>query len=183
MSDEKIERPTDSPSGEMTSAVLRISNGSDLYDVRTIGTSARLHRDAPETGVALTAGLAINLNCQISGEEFRIIGKFALKAHEERKTEKHSFFSATLRIVAYYRMRSGVQINQEELETFARSNGMIHLWPYFRAFVQQTCGQFSVPPIVLPPFRANRPLNVHFSVDEDDVPKHGVDAPPTEASE
>jgi preprotein translocase subunit SecB len=171
MSNEKTDRPTNTPSGEMTPAVLRISNGSELYDVRTIGTSARLQTDAPELGVPLTAGLAINLNCQLSEQEFRVIGKFALKAHEESRTEKQSFFSATLRIVAYYRMHSGLQVNQEELQAFASSNGMIHLWPYFRAFIQQTCGQFSIPPIVLPPFRANRPLNVQFGVDEGDVPK------------
>lgn len=156
MSDEKTERPASTPSSELASAVRRIAKGSDLYDVRTIATFARLLAEAPELGVPLNVTLAINLPSQIDGEEFRIIGKFALKAHEEGKTEQQSFFSARLHIVAYYRLHEGEKITQEELEAFASSNGMIHLWPYFRSFVQQSCGQFSIPPIVLAPFRVNQ---------------------------
>jgi preprotein translocase subunit SecB len=153
MNDEKTEGLTSTPSGGPASAVPRIARGSDLYDVRTIATFARLHEEAPEIGVPLTCALDINLQSQIDQGEFRIIGKFALSAHEEGKTRHQSFFSARLHVVAYYRLHAGEQILQEELEAFAHSNGMIHLWPYFRSFVQQSCGQFAIPPIVLAPFR------------------------------
>lgn len=181
MSEEATNQPTGNPSNEMASAVRRIANGSDLYDVRTIATFARLHMDAPEIGTPITAALAISLNGQLADDEFRILGKFGLKAYEEGAQEK-PFFSVSLHIVAYYRLRSGEKLTQEELQAFASSNGMIHLWPYFRTFVQQSCGQFSIPSIVLPPFRATHPLKVRFGKEEHEIPKSVVDRLPTESS-
>jgi len=183
MRDSKTERPRNSLSGDMASAVRRIANGSNLYDVRTIAMFARLHADAPDIGIPIAVQLALNLNSQIAGDEFRVVGKFALKAHEDGKTEKQSFFSASLHIVAYYRLHSGEKLTQEELQAFASSNGMVHLWPYFRAFVQQSCGQFSIPPIVLAPFRVNGSLQVHIDMDENEVPKPVLGTPLEETSQ
>jgi hypothetical protein len=33
---------------------------------------------------------------------------------------------------------------------------MVHLWPYLRAYVANSCAQLGVAPITLPPFRVRR---------------------------
>ncbi|WP_408891460.1 hypothetical protein VZQ01_10655 [Myxococcus faecalis] len=176
MSNERTERPTNEQRDGMVSAVARIAADSELYDVRTIGTYARLHADAPDVGTPLTAGLSINLNCQLVENELRVIGKFEVKAHAEGKPKRDSFFTANLHLVAYYRVHPGLEFNDEKLQAFASTNGMVHLWPYFRAFVQQTCGQFAIPAIVMPPFRVNQPFkNLRYASNEGDVPGPTVD--------
>lgn len=146
-----------------TSAVIqRISASSDLFDIRTIATFSRLHDNPPSTGAALSADVSVHLDGDVAEERFQIVGKFGVKARETGAPERPYFFAASIHLVAHYRLREGKLISESELEPFARTAGMLHLWPYFRSFVQQSCGQLSISPIVLPPFRANGSMNVRF---------------------
>jgi preprotein translocase subunit SecB len=151
-------------------AVRRVARECELYDLRILGLTAKLLEEAPSVGTRLDAALDIGLNVQTNPEDFRVVGQFNLRVHDAERDDRQSFFSAGFKVVGYYRFTAGCSATEEELREFARLNGMLHLWPYFRTFVQQTCGQLSIPPIVLPPFRADHPFKVHFAQHGEAVP-------------
>jgi len=42
---------------------------------------------------------------------------------------------------------------QDALKEFARYNVGYHVWPYWREYVQSTCGRIGIPPIPIPMYR------------------------------
>lgn len=100
--------------------------------------------------------VALNLNVEVvptalSEERFVTEGRFVVKARA--KVEGSTpFAELELRMGAVYRHGSPLPA-PEVLEAFAKTNSMVHLWPYLRAFVQQSSAQLGLPPIMLPPFR------------------------------
>ncbi|CDI04620.1 hypothetical protein BN873_p10064 [Candidatus Competibacter denitrificans Run_A_D11] len=49
---------------------------------------------------------------------------------------------------------------QDALKEFARYNVGYHVWPYWREYVQSTCGRIGIPPIPLPMYQLPQ-LNVN----------------------
>jgi len=45
----------------------------------------------------------------------------------------------------------------EELQSFADSNGVLNAWPYLREAIQDSSSRMGFPPILLPLYRINRP--------------------------
>lgn len=58
--------------------------------------------------------------------------------------------------ILVYSLDDGVDFSDEELSLYGRTNGMIHVWPYLRGFVQNSCAQLGVPVVTLPPFRVGQ---------------------------
>jgi hypothetical protein len=55
-----------------------------------------------------------------------------------------------------YRLPDAFEASEEELESFAATNGIFNCWPYFREFVDSCSSRMNLPPIVLPLFRVPR---------------------------
>ncbi len=140
----------------------RISGLVELSDVRTIEFAALLQGEAPAAVDSAQGALAVTLTINSEPTQFQVLGNFRVKVHEPSKSVKEAFLTAHFSVVAYYGVPEGFSATEEELRSFAQLSSMIHLWPYFRAFVQQACGQLSIPSIVIPVFRANRPMKVRF---------------------
>lgn len=52
-----------------------------------------------------------------------------------------------------YLVPKETKVTQEQLNDFARLNGMYNVWPYWREFVQSMVTRMNLPPLVLPLFR------------------------------
>jgi hypothetical protein len=48
-----------------------------------------------------------------------------------------------------YKLLNPDEVSKDDLETFARINGVYTVWPYWREFVQSSCSRLQLPPLVL----------------------------------
>jgi hypothetical protein len=57
------------------------------------------------------------------------------------------------RIEARYCVNASAELSDFQMKSFARSNGMLNVWPYWRYFVQETTQKAGILPLTLPLFR------------------------------
>lgn len=57
------------------------------------------------------------------------------------------------RIEAHYEVPGHEEISAGEMKAFAKTNGMLNIWPYWREYVQSATTRASLPPLTLPLFR------------------------------
>jgi preprotein translocase subunit SecB len=62
----------------------------------------------------------------------------------------------SLRLNASYRIPAEVATEPSDIKAFARSNGMLNVWPYWREFVQSTTSRAGLPPLTVPLFRLHQ---------------------------
>jgi preprotein translocase subunit SecB len=54
---------------------------------------------------------------------------------------------------AIYSVPSGSSFTDLQIQSFARSNGMLNVWPYWREYVQAATQRAGLAPLTLPLFR------------------------------
>ncbi len=80
---------------------------------------------------------------------------FSLKAYDgEEAATQPPDVEITCRFVVLYRVPSFDGITNDSLHAFARTSGVFSVWPYWRELVQSLSLRLSVPPIILPTYRA-----------------------------
>lgn len=136
---------------ELDKALRDAARCVELIDVQTAAFSAKLlervsSREKPVVAIEIEV-----VPVTIAEDRFVTEGLFSLKARSSAAGAE-PFLELKLRMGAIYRHPSPLP-PFEVLEAFAKTNSMVHLWPYFRAFVQQSAAQLAVAPIVLAPFR------------------------------
>jgi preprotein translocase subunit SecB len=136
----------------LTKEVLALARVVELTNVRVVEFGARLLEQAPATTQEVHVEVDSQVQPGILPGGFLVEGQFKLKAGV-RAEEAKDFLELNYRVGAVYRLPSEPLPPIDVLRAFAETNGMVHLWPYVRAYVQQTCAQLGVPIITLPPFR------------------------------
>jgi hypothetical protein len=66
------------------------------------------------------------------------------------------FIEITAQFCAHYRIKDGTDETclKQALEEFGRHNVGYHVWPYWREYVQSSCGRLGIiPPIPIPMYR------------------------------
>jgi len=67
--------------------------------------------------------------------------------------EEELLLDIAARVEVQYAIPKGTNFTPLQLKWFARSNGMLNVWPYWRDFVQNTVVRAALPPLTLPLFR------------------------------
>lgn len=137
---------------EVQQAVLELARLVDLSNIRTVGFSARLFEQSPATTQEMRVEVDSQVQPGILTGGFIVEGEFKVTARSIAEEPK-DFLELSYRVGAVYRLPSASVPPMEVLSAFAETNGMVHLWPYVRAYVQQACAQLAVAAIILPPFR------------------------------
>lgn len=139
---------------DIDKGVLQLAEIVDFIDVRPVAFLARHTGPDPGLGaklqLELKANVAIHRNEQVSNQ-FDARGVFEVRAHREA-AKAEPFVQIQYEVVARYSFPKG-EFSDEVLTRFAQSNGMIHLWPYFRSFVSTSLGQLGLTPFALPLWR------------------------------
>ncbi|ATB29862.1 hypothetical protein [Melittangium boletus] len=148
-------------SKEVSQAVADLARLVRLADIRTVEFGARLFAQAPETIQEMHAEIDSQVRSATLDNGFLVEGQFKVTARTLSE-EPQNFLELNYRVGAIYQVAPSSMPSAEVLSAFAESNGMVHLWPYVRAYVQQACAQLAIPVIVLPPFRV---LSVHAEPD------------------
>lgn len=141
---------------ELERAVSTVAQRIELRAVRTVELSARLLGDPPDTVRPVHLDIEYSATPALLQDGFVVEGAFSLKAStkaEDGSPSRSPFLEVKYRLGVIYGHQGDLPA-QDVLAAFAEMNGLIHLWPYFRAFVQESCGHLSVPGILVPPFRA-----------------------------
>lgn len=144
---------SDEPTKNMGAQLAQLAGAVELVEVRPLGFLARLLRDVPsmDTPIALGINNAVSATVEGTGQ-FVVRADFKLAGHPEADA-KAEFLKIGYTIISRYRVPAEYPLEQEVLDLFAKTNGMVHLWPYLRAFVSNSCAQMGMMPITLPPFR------------------------------
>ncbi|WP_309891702.1 hypothetical protein [Archangium sp.] len=137
---------------EVQQAVFALARVVELTNVRVVAFGARLLEQAPATTQEVHIEVDSQVQPGVLPEGFVVEGQFKLTARTTFEEAK-DFLELNYRVGAVYRLPSAPLPPIDVLRAFAETNGMVHLWPYVRAYVQQTCAQLGVPIITLPPFR------------------------------
>jgi preprotein translocase subunit SecB len=132
-------------------AVAALARKVELKNVRMVELSAKVTGVTPTSIEAVDAALDIEVSVQRLPEGFVADARLELHAREKQE-DGPEFMALSCRVGAIYRV-AGELPSEATLQAFARTNGLIHLWPYLRTYVQQACAQLAAPVIILPPFR------------------------------
>lgn len=135
-----------------TERFQRVTPATELLDIRPMEMRAAVLRQPPAYDAPVQLALETSLRLERQGpEQFSVAARFGLKTMAEGETEPFAQFSYS--VAASYSLSGGAEFADEDLHPFAQHNSMLHLWPYFRSFVQASCGQMMIPPVVVPVFR------------------------------
>lgn len=150
--EEEVRESVESPSAELIQSIkikgirltaieshTLISSPADAGDVEMELTTEgkACPRIGDSFGVNASVSLAIvGTNGNIEGQEpfVRIAAEFHLD----------------------YVLPEDVEATEEELDTFARVNGVFNAWPYFREVIQATLARMALPAVTIPVFRMPR---------------------------
>jgi len=134
--------------------LAELASRVELVEVRPIAFLTTLVRDAPQIGTPLAVDVKSRLGTsREEGGGFTVRADFSLEVHPESESKKEEFLKIRYTIISRYRLPVEFPLEQGLLDFFAHTNGMVHLWPYLRAFVANSCAQLGVLPVTLPPFR------------------------------
>jgi hypothetical protein len=86
---------------------------------------------------------------------------FVFGAHPEQEKKPKDATTAVVAVnVSFeltYRIPENMSTSDEQLEEFARVNGVFNAWPYFREFVHASLARMGLPPLILPVYRLSKP--------------------------
>jgi hypothetical protein len=129
-----------------------------LVELRPTGFEAKLdaewpsEQDAPQITVNVSHELGVLLGPEQESAPFRVDGDFKCVVHRpSAPRDTYAHFAWSARAVYLVPGAKSLQGQEELVSQYANVNTMVHLWPYFRAFVQTSCAQLLIRPIVLPP--------------------------------
>jgi len=141
--------------------LARMASAFTLQELRPTHLEAEFVQPPSKTGVEITPEMDVvvqlSRNPSSPQTEFAAIFRFEVKL---RTNEESPVVAARMRYhaIAIYLIAQDSEFTDDNLQLFAQTNGMFHIWPYLRAFVQNSCAQLGAPVITLPPFRIGQAL-------------------------
>ncbi|WNG21356.1 hypothetical protein [Cystobacter fuscus] len=141
--------------------LARMANIFVLQELRPTHLEAEFVQPPSENGVEITPEMDVvvqlSRNPSSAQSEFAAIFRFDVKL---RTKGDPPVIAARMRYhaIAMYSIVQGSEFSDDDLQLFAQTNGMIHVWPYLRTFVQNSCAQLGAPVVTLPPFRIGQTL-------------------------
>jgi hypothetical protein len=90
----------------------------------------------------------------VPGDEPRltVLAHFHVKV--KATDSEHDLFELNATFVLDYLLNRGIPEEAvKNFDAFARTNSMVHVWPYYRELVQSTTWRMGLPPLPLPLFR------------------------------
>lgn len=145
---------------EVQAQALQLAKQVELLALVPTGMLARLTagETPPPPGEEVDVHLGIRVG--MAREKDRFVGVVAVTALAQRKQARRAFAKFSYRVNAHY--RGGADATDEVLGAFVQTNGLIHVWPYARAFVQTASATMGLVPLLLPFYRVQAPNAVQL---------------------
>lgn len=141
--------------------LAKLANACNLRELRQTHLEATLLQEPAGGPDEVTPEVEVMLRIARSPAapktEFATIFRFNIALNTEADPQI-AMMKMQYQAVLVYSVPEGSDFADEEIHLFGQTNGMIHVWPYLRAFVQTSCAQLGAPVVTLPPFRIGQSL-------------------------
>lgn len=125
---------------------------AEIVSVRLIASNTKATIRAPQQAGNAPVRLKQEFSTTRTDKGFRVLGDFgAAILTQDANAPPAVLLEATFELE--YTLPSDLNASDEELNAFARLNGLFNAWPYFREFVQASMARMQLPPLVLPLMR------------------------------
>lgn len=122
-----------------------------LVGARLVETSASTRiRTAEDAGPGVSIGIARDVTVPQPAGAGRFHVLACLTANVEAPGADRPLVHVQATFELTYELPEIFHVTQEDLVSFARTNGVFNVWPYWREFLQATLQRMELPPIVLP---------------------------------
>lgn len=127
-----------------------VSERVQIRDVHLVESSAR--RQSSRGPGPNRLDVTIGVSTELHPEENRIVvhAKLSLVGRlENEQTREERLRIEVLNDLAYG-VHSTEGLGKEHLAAFGELNGVYHIWPYWREYVQSTCARMGFPTLTMP---------------------------------
>ncbi len=126
----------------------------EIEGVRLVEATAKTQaRSLPDTGaVELRTTQKAKISEQHDDGTFFVVAtmRARLVSDEAKRTP---LVSVTTSFELQYHLPQDFPVDADMLATFAETNGIFNIWPYWREFVQSLVARMGLPPVMLPVLR------------------------------
>lgn len=127
----------------------RIIGAAQIDSVRLVGSRAETSIQGPQEAGTDPVKFRQNLQATRNSRGFRVIADLGVSIPAKDTTSPPAV-AVDARFELDYVLPAEVIASDEELNAFARVNGLFNAWPYFREFVQTSMARMQLPPLVIP---------------------------------
>ena len=137
-------------------AVVALARRAELTDFLPTGTLARRTSGvvSPLPGASIDLSIETRIGVVREREGFVVLATVGVRA-TTKGGDKRPFARFLYRVNVRY--SNAGDATDEALLAFAQTNGMVHIWPYARAFVQSAATSMGLVPVTLPFLRVSSP--------------------------
>ena len=139
---------------EAADALKALIAGVEIEGVRLVEATAETKARSPsDTGaVKLLTDYKAEVHEQQDGGTFFVVATMRASL-VPKEAEGNPLFSVTTSFELQYRIPKEFSVDSKTLATFAETNGIFNIWPYWREFVQSIVARMGLPPVMLPVLR------------------------------
>jgi hypothetical protein len=141
---------------DQPSPMLALVRRAELVEFLPTGTLARRTAGVPGPPPGMRIHLKLDTRIGVVREHERFVVLAAISVRTRVTPEDPKPFARFLYRVNVRYTNAGDATDETLLE-FARTNGMVHIWPYARSFVQAAATSMGLVPVTLPFFRVASP--------------------------
>lgn len=134
---------------EKNPRLAQLAAKTKLLELHPLSFSA-----ASLTGQAIDAEAEVNLDLHVDVKHFIIPGGFSflaiMRAQLKKEEKGPVLVDFRYNVIAKYHVPEGIELDADTRHDYAEHAGLLHVWPYFRSFVQESCGKLGQPMVLLP---------------------------------
>jgi preprotein translocase subunit SecB len=134
---------------ELAKSLIACAN---LRSIRFVKFAVQV--DLPQGAAAEEVELSTSGRSSGTAHEGGMNLTFDLKV--QGKKDENTIISIAGRLLAEYDLPDEEHPSPEQMKAFAKTNGMVNIWPYWREFVQASTLRAGLPPLTMPLFRVVR---------------------------
>ncbi len=130
----------------------RVAGAAQLLDVRLCDSSATLTDFGATDRLTFTADTELSAEQSPGSEAIVVQHRVAVTvtgADEQDQPTDHMVASITCTHEALYVVPTDIEADPDELDAFAQTTGVLTLWPYARALVQDLTQRMGLPALTL----------------------------------
>ena len=139
---------------QLKSQLRAFVNAAELDDVRLLGGMFYQNLrggDLPDhlhTAIEAEGRLNEEHKSLFISAEIKLYGTYEGQEGDDTGVE------ITAQYGAHYTVDSRINLPEKFVKFFARTVSMLHIWPYWREYVQSTTGRMGLPPLTVPLYKA-----------------------------
>lgn len=142
-------------STDLKAQVLELAKHAELRSLMPSGTLARVRAGEAFPSPGEQFDLHIRLATGMTRTAGGFVGVVTISVRTQRKEAKWPFARFEYRVNAHYAVPG--EFSDESAQAFVQTNGLVHVWPYARAWIQSASVGMGLPPVLLPVYRVQAP--------------------------